>query len=308
VEAVRPQPVVAGLDPAVSSGRHDGRSKSGHHGLRTRAVLCAFVFLLLTPVPLRADTPFVVDDWRFGTRETNSALAYCIDERDPDWPVARKIAAAVAGALLLQPKEYLIGNDPKTADMSGEDLDDTYRLLIQHCDVLFGFKLVPDAYPGWVTITRPYYRSSYVYVAADPTWKSLSDMPTSRPIGATIGTGADMRLTQYLLAEPADKRWDKYPMSSDEAALQAVLSGTTGAALVWAPALWALSKTDADLGKLREMAPSPLPVSTADVGAILLSKQSFLRSSVDQAIASLTADGTIAGILKDADFPGSPVP
>jgi polar amino acid transport system substrate-binding protein len=56
------------------------------------------------------------------------------------------------------------------------------------------------------------------------------------------------------------------------------------------------------------MAPSPLPVSTADVGAILLSKQSFLRSSVDQAITSLIADGTITGILKDETFPGVAVP
>jgi polar amino acid transport system substrate-binding protein len=272
------------------------------------AAFCLFLLLCLFVAHAYAETPFVVDEWRFGNRETNAALSYCIDERDPDWPVARKIAAAVAGALLLRPQEYLIGNDPRTADMSGEDLDDTYRLLIQHCDVLFGFKLVADAYPGWVTITRPYYRSTYVYVAADPAWKALSDMPTSRPIGATIGTGADMRLSQYLMSVSTDKRWDKYPMSSDDAALQAVLHGSTGAALVWAPALWALRASNPELAKLHEIAPSPLPVSTADVGAILLSKQSFLRSGVDQAIASLTTDGTIAGILKDANFPATPAP
>jgi polar amino acid transport system substrate-binding protein len=266
------------------------------------------VLLCLSHVPSQADTPFVVDEWRFGTHETNSALRYCVDERDPDWPVARTIAAAVAGALLLQPREYLIGNDPRTTDMSGDDLDETYRMLIEHCDVFFGFKLVQDAYPGWITITRPYYRSTYVYVAADPAWKSLGDMPTARAIGATVGTAADMRLTQYLMAAPADKRWDKYPMSSDEAALRAVISGTTGAALVWAPALWALGKTDAEIAKLPEMAPRPLPVSTADVGAILLSKQAFLRTSVDQAIASLLADGTIAGILRSENFPGVPEP
>jgi polar amino acid transport system substrate-binding protein len=272
------------------------------------ALSCAAVLLGLSHVSSSADTPFVVDEWRFGTQETNSTLRYCIDERDPDWPVARKIAAAVAGALLLQPQEYLIGDDARTTDMSGEDLDDTYRTLIQHCDVFFGFKLVSDAYPGWVTITRPYYRSTYVYVAADPAWKSLGDMPTTRAIGATVGTGADMRLTQYLMATPADRRWDKYPMSSDEAALQSVMNGTTGAALVWAPALWALRKTDPDIAKLPAMAPTPLPVSTADVGAILLSRQMFLRSSLDQAIVSLTADGTIANILKSEDFPAAAEP
>jgi polar amino acid transport system substrate-binding protein len=269
---------------------------------------CAVALLCLSHMPSRADTPFVVDEWRFGTQETNSALRYCVDERDPDWPVARRIAAAVAAALLLQANEYLIGDDPRSTDMSGEDLDDTYRTLIQHCDVFFGFKLVSDAYPGWVTITRPYYRSAYVFVAADSAWKSLGDMPTTRAIGATVGTSADMRLTQYLMASPVDRRWDKYPMSSDEAALRAVLRGTTGAALVWAPALWALQKTDAEIAKLPEMAPRPLPVSTADVGAILLSRQMFLRNSVDQAIASLTADGTIAGILQSENFPGTAEP
>jgi polar amino acid transport system substrate-binding protein len=256
----------------------------------------------------QSSTPFVVDEWRFGTRETNATLNYCIDARDPDWPVAREIAAAVAAALLLRANEHLIGDDPRTADMSGEDMDDTYRLLIQHCDVAFGFKLVPDAYPAWLTITRPYYRAAYVYVTVDPTWKSLGDMPVTRAIGATIGTSADLRLSQYILAVPAGQRWDKYPMASDEAALRAVINGTTGAALVWAPALWALRKKEPAFAKSREIQPAPLPVSTADVGAILLSKQSFLRSSIDQAIASLTKDGTIAGILRQADFPATPVP
>jgi len=254
----------------------------------------------------RADYPFVVDQWRFGTKEANAALRFCIDKRDPDWPVAREIAVSVAGALLLRPAEYLIADDPRVTDMSGEDLDDTYRMLIEHCDVFFGFKLVQDAYPAWIAVTRPYYRSTYVYVSGNPAWKSLGDMPVARAIGATTGTSADMRLSQYLLAVSANKRWDKYPMSSDEAAVRAVMQGTTGAALVWAPALWALRKADTGVAQLPEMAASPLPVSSVDVGAILLTKQAFLRTSVDQAIASLTSDGTIAAILKREGFPGKP--
>jgi polar amino acid transport system substrate-binding protein len=268
----------------------------------------AVLLLYLSCVGAFADTPFVVDQWRFGMHETNAVLRYCIDMRDPDWSVARKIAAAVAGALLLQGEEYLMGEDPKTADMSGEDLDNTYRMLIQHCDVFFGFKLVPDAYPDWITITRPYYRSAYLYLVADPKWRSLSDMPIARAIGATVGTAADLRLSQYLLALGSGKGWDKYPMTSDEAALRAVLNKTTGAALVWAPALWALRKTGVEVAALREVAPSPLPRSTADVGAILLRSQSFLRDSVDRAIESLTADGTIATLLADENFPATPIP
>ena len=271
-------------------------------------LLCAVWLVCLCPVPSWAATPFVVDEWRFGTQETNSVLRYCIDARDPDWPIARRIAAAVAGALLLQPKEYLTGDDPRTANMSGDDLDDTYRMLIQRCDVFFGFKLVPDAYPDWITITRPYYRGAYVYVAADPTWKSLGDMPTTRAIGATIGTSADMRLTQYLLAAPADKRWDKYPMSSDEAALRAVMHGATRRGFgLGAGALVASenrcrhsdiagdgtrSLADVD-GRYRcySAAEADVPAEQSRSGDCLADRRRHHR-----------------GILKDANFPGAPVP
>jgi polar amino acid transport system substrate-binding protein len=95
-------------------------------------------------------------------------------------------------------------------------------------------------------------------------------------------------------------------MSTDEAALRAVLRGTSGAALVWAPSLWALQANDPELGKLKTIAPAPLPVSTVDIGAALLANEAFLRSSVDQAIASLVADGTIQSILSNHKFPATP--
>ncbi len=254
-----------------------------------------------------AAQPFVVDPWRFGTRDNNSALAYCIDARDPDQPVARSIGRALAEALLLQPREYLMSADFRTADMSGEDMDNLYRVLIEHCDVVLGFKLVANAYPAWLTVTRPYYRSRYVYLTATPTWNRLSDLPVDAAIGATIGTAADMRLSQYLVAVGPDRAWSKYPMSSDEAALAAVVAGTTAAALVWAPTLWSLAQTDTRIASLTPLAPDPLPVSFADVGAILLTKQPFLRANLDQAIASLTADGTLAAILAQAKFPAEVV-
>jgi polar amino acid transport system substrate-binding protein len=96
-------------------------------------------------------------------------------------------------------------------------------------------------------------------------------------------------------------------MADDEAALRAVLRGTTGAALVWAPALWALQAREQEFAKLRVVAPAPLPVSTADVGAALLSNEPFMRNGVDRAIASLTADGTLEALLRDSRFPATPV-
>src|SRR6516225_8333350 len=136
-----------------------------------------------------AQTPYVPDEWKYGKRQDGAALNYCLDERDPDLPVAREIGRAVAQALLLQPKEHPIGQNTV-----GEDLDNLYRVFLETCDVFLGFKLISDAYPPWIAISRPYYRASYVLVTKDANWKSLGDMPKSVAIGATIGTSADIRL------------------------------------------------------------------------------------------------------------------
>lgn len=239
----------------------------------------------------------------YGRRQSGSTLHYCLDKRDPDLPVARRIGRAIAEALLLEPKPHEIGQIT-----AGEDLDNLYRVFLATCDVFLGFKLIPDAYPQWLAVTRPYYRTSYVVVTANMRWASLSGMPRTEAIGATIGTSADIRLIQYLESLSADSRWRRFPMGTDELALRALARGEVGAALVWAPSFWALRKADPAFAGLRIIPSRPLPDSATDVGATLLSRETFLRSSVDQAIAALTADGTIRSILNDEKFPASPVP
>jgi polar amino acid transport system substrate-binding protein len=249
-----------------------------------------------------AQTPFVPDEWKFGKRQESNTLHYCVDGRDPDLPVARKIGEAIAGALLLAPKERVIGENAV-----GDDLDYLYRTFLETCDLHLGFKLIPEAYPEWMKLTRPYYRASYVLAVSEGGWRSLADMPKSKAIGSTMGTTADLRLVQYLMALRPPDRWDRYPMSSDEAALQAVLKNTAGVALVWGPSFWALAQSDPAIAKLRTISPNPLPTLTADIGAAVLANESFLRSNVDQAIAALTADGTIKAILDAHKFPAEPV-
>ncbi len=54
--------------------------------------------------------------------------------------------------------------------------------------------------------------------------------------------------------------------------------------------------------------PNPLPPTTLGVGALLLADETFLRTAVDEAIAALSADGTIAGILEMYAFPATAGP
>ncbi len=265
-------------------------------------MIWGLVLTFLLPAFAFAQTPFVQDEWKYGTRQDGVNLHYCVDERDPDLPVARKIGAAIAGALLLQGKEHTVGED-----WSGEDIEQLYQVLLETCDVFLGFKLIADAYPDWLTITRGYYRGSYVFVATDPSWKSLADVPHSQVLGGTVGTSADIRLIQYLEALKPSERWNHYPVASDEAALQNVVDGKLAAALVWGPSFWALQKSNSAFAKLRIISGKPLPPATVDVGAVMLGRETFLRANLDQAIAALSADGTIESILKGFDFPATPV-
>src|SRR5205814_891465 len=104
-----------------------------------------------------AQTPYVPDEWRYGRHSAESSLSYCVDKRDPDWPVARDIGEAIAGAMLLRPKPFVIEDTTV-----GDDIEVLYHTLLDSCDLYLGFKLIPETLPDWLTVTRSYYRTSYL--------------------------------------------------------------------------------------------------------------------------------------------------
>src|SRR5262245_39972611 len=126
-------------------------------------VLAALLLGVLANSALAQQPPPVVPDaWKYGRRFEESTLSFCIDPRDGAWQVQQEIAEAVAGALLLQPKPYAVPNLSVV-----QELDDVYVMLLQSCDLYFGFKLLPQAYPSWLALTRGFYEASYVFVTAD---------------------------------------------------------------------------------------------------------------------------------------------
>jgi len=249
------------------------------------------------------ERPFAANQWTYGRRVDESQLRYCVDGRDPDWEVAGAIADAIALGLLLEPRQYLV-----ESNIIFDDITKVYAVMLEHCDIHLGFKLIPQGYPDWVTVTRPYYDAEYVFVAANPDIQALEDLRPSRPIGATMGTSAHLRLVSYLSALSAEDRWLTYPMGTSDLALRSLLEGKVDVALVWAPNLWAKQREDPDYAALRVIEPAPLPPIVLGVGAILLSNETFLRAAVDEAIAALRADGTIADILDEYEFPARAAP
>lgn len=249
------------------------------------------------------DVPYAPGQWNIGRRLDESQLRYCVDQRDPDWEMAADIADAIAAGLLLEPQRYVV-----ESEVVLEDITKLYAILLEHCDLHMGFKLIPQGYPNWVIVTRPYYETGYVFVTADPGIGALADLPPGRPIGATIGTMAHIRLVSYLSALPAGERWPAYPMGTNDLALTSLLNGTADVALVWAPSLWAKQREDAAFADVHVIDPRPLPPTTLGVGALLLSNETFLRTAIDEAIAALVSDGTIQSILDRYDFPATAKP
>lgn len=274
---------------------------------RPIAALVLAVFTAATPyAPLSAaepsfyEVPFAPGQWNYGRRLDESQFRYCVDRRDPDWEVAEAIADAIASALLLEPVRHVIDSD-----LVQEDITKVYAVMLEHCDVHMGFKLIPGGYPNWVTLTRAYYETDYAFVTAAPGVEKLSDLPAGRAIAATMGTSAHIRLVSYVSALPTEDRWPVYPMGTNDVALEALLDGTVDVAVVWAPFLWGKQREDPAYADLRVIDPDPLQPTTLGVGALLLSDEIFLRTAVDEAIAALTADGTIAAIRDEYDFPAT---
>ncbi len=274
------------------------------------ALALAVPLAALSPGPVSAqepefyDKPYAEGQWNYGRRLDESQLRYCVDRRVADWEVAGAIADAVALGLLLEPQRYVV----ESKIIAIEDITKVYGVMLEHCDIHMGFKLIPGGYPNWVTLTRAYYETQYVFVTADPDIHALADVAPARPIGATMGTSAHLRLVSYLTALPAEDRWPTYPMGTNALALESLLNGTVDVALVWAPQFWAKQREEPAYADLHVIDPNPLPPTTLGVGALMLADETFLRTAVDEAIAALSKDGTIAGILEKYGFPATANP
>jgi len=162
-------------------------------------------------------------------RQEPNTLHYCVDARDPDFrsrarsaPHRIGAAAAAQGARDRRESGHRRISTISTASSS------------RTCDIYLGFKLIPDAYPDWLTVSRPIIGVSYVLAVTNPDGSRFRHAAIASD-RETIGTSADLRLIQYRehRREPALGR--RFSMGTDEAALRSVLRRQAGAALVGRP-------------------------------------------------------------------------
>jgi ABC-type amino acid transport substrate-binding protein len=170
------------------------------------------------------------------------------------------------------------------------------QLLGGQCDLVLGEAVDVNAVAddkelaGKVLYSRPYYGTGYVLVQRKngPRARSLSDLQgeKSQRLGAEAGSVADYSLRRrgYL----------RRLYRNQLAALKAVNDSDIDHAYLWANVGWTLH-TSPDFAL--EIAPGYVPEDHWNIAVATRRGDDELKRHVDEALATLTADGTVARTL-----------
>jgi polar amino acid transport system substrate-binding protein len=174
-------------------------------------------------------------------------------------------------------------------------LEDIYIEFAERCDGIMGFTLA-QGYPEWMTLTRPYLVTRTVVATTTPSYRSLADIPVTRPLGTRILGGVDNQVSMYLQSQPERSRWRRNAYYNNKVLIERLIDGTVAAAFVWEPALYRATDGKLEAAGLR-IIPSPFPLYETEIGIAVRSHDMFLSTALGQAIEALRADGTIDKLL-----------
>lgn len=264
-------------------------------------ILVAAAVLLLGSV-VAQPPPYVPPElYQEQRRLQEDRITFCIWEVNPTADLDRMVAQEIAAALLVEAEFYVFD---QRAPLTETFWETVFIHLAERCDVLSGFKIVPEGYPEWLIPSRPYYEAPYVLAVTNEEWSSLADIPPDRVVGSQILTLADYNFQDYLRSIAEDRRWRRFPYTSGEVQLTHLEQGTIAGALIWAPTLHELTGGDPATRGIHLASLNPLPEQTTLVGLILREYNSLLRAQLDDAIAALIQDGVIDRLLEEHGLPG----
>lgn len=226
-------------------------------------------------------------------------ITFCLNPHSIQVDFDRAVGTVLAESLLLEarfvdivpdlviPFDHLITLDPQ----------ELYIHLHNACDALLGYAMPPTALPEWLTITRPYYETRFVFLTDNPDLATLGDVAPGAAIGSRMGSPGDGALLRYTLAQGEDARWQRIPYNGYERLLERTFDGTLAGSVVWEPAIGAaVERGLIDAQASRILPTDPVPETTLGFAAVLLAENSFLRMLLDDAIGAF-ADGPDANRL-----------
>ena len=227
----------------------------------------------------------------------------CVDDYSAGGKVDRAVAQALGDALFLE-VEYVEALRGFPLDGDGY-LAELQIQLNNECDLFMGIVVQPNMpFPDWATVTRPYVEIPFVLVT-DKDYQSLADIPYGRTIGTALASLGERVFATSVAQRPADQRWKRLPYADFGLMTTRLRDDTLAAMLLWHPSLLQLAETDPTVLDLRIIPLDPVPTASVPVGALVSTRNTFLRTQIDQAIAELSADGTFDAILEDLGVLGA---
>lgn len=273
---------------------------------RIRQLIVAFCCIALYATAV-AQLPYIAPEvyQQYRSAEGNR-IRFCIWEPNITSEFDEAVATAIADVLLLEPTFYSYEPDPNVPEEAF--WSNVLILLTEHCSVLVGFNLVADAYPDWLTASRPYFRAPYVFAVADDGYERFTDIPRDRIIGSMVHTDADLQLTSYLRTLPEDRRWRRFPYGSTTMLLSHVEQDVVAAGLAWEPQLEHARRTTEAFRELTLLDMDPIPTAYRSLGFVMRAEDTFTRTMLDEAIVALSEDGTLSELIDVYELPGDVPP
>ena len=241
-------------------------------------------------------------------------IVFCFHADRPTAGFDKAVGEELANALLVEPQFVEFSPRVRTPPLDYRlymDEEETYILLVDRCDAFVGFTLVEEVAQEWLTFTRPYYHSPFVFAVANPDYQRLQDIPAGSPIGTRLLSAAHIRFSAFLQSLPSDARWRSVPYVDNERLFERLLDGSVEGIIVWAPALHVLEQTelgheassesDVDLYVIES---DPFPGVEVTFTIALRERDAFLRTMLDEALVAVIEDGTIHALLEEYGLPG----
>lgn len=237
-------------------------------------------------------------------------IRFCIDDYAPGAAFNKAVSQAIADSLLVK---AAFAPAPSGFPLDGQGYMDELQLVMNtDCDVMAGISLSPDTgdsvYPDWATVTRPYAQVPFVLVVKNSNYNALKDIPFGKRVGTTMGSLAQGVLITYIGQQPEGQRWMQLPYADPKLMLKRLLDGTIDGMVIWQPSLNEITNNDPGALGIRIVPLDPVPAVFASVGDLVSSRDSYLRSQIDTAIGALVADGTIAKLMQQFGYQGTPGP
>lgn len=235
-------------------------------------------------------------------------LRVCISTDSLLAPVDRAVARAIGDALLIDIELFEIAsirNPPVLDHRVALSQTELFTLLNNECQAYAGFVLATTGLADWMTVTRPYLTTRSVFASTDSDVTSLGEMTSGAKIGTRIGANVDIRFLDLNASRPEADRWRRVPYPNYQFLLDRLREGELDAILLWEPALFVGLDGEPEAEGVHPGSTSPVVVDDQGFGMILNQRDSFLRTTIDEAIAFLAEDGTLQEIIDGTGIPGS---